>query len=579
MTRVDRFEETVRVNNAVGRAKPETIFLGDVPPETAALLNSVFGPRRRAMFKPIQTSEEIDQLSSGPRTEPLRWGRNHIGLGLLKALRGRRSIVFDDSASPRDAVPAKAPHLVVCEDGSDIAQVIAANYAYALGAGLCLIPQVDETLRDNILEEFYALYDDRAASPPDVLGKLKRELLTLCGVLPIPLGGAVTFVTSGLPFGFGLSACPSTHLFHYPNMGISVLNGFAAEQPNEPGIGFVCLVDPNKEAEANEIKAAQKLLAPRGAFTRTYCNEGASVRDVGEMMEWFPYDLVLISTHCGDPKGYRWTYEFKDSEGYDRRLVVDIALSVSTTDEPNMLGLTQFLRFVSLDGVDWSDRAAKEKLYVGTAMIDFMDRTRAKDPELKPIIKETAERVIGAAALKMYDGNLILLPKPLADNGTPIVINNACVSWHRLSETFTFCNARAYIGTLFPVTEFEAEAVLIKLLEKHHNKLLPHALWSSQREAYADEVRRPYVVTGVYPQTLRVKQHDVGRMIARLESALRAHKRNLAQTAPENERLRGAIAKATTYYETQLAHFYEVAADKAPPGLVMRNYTRRDLRG
>ena len=44
------------------------------------------------------------------------------------------------------------------------------------------------------------------------------------------------------------------------------------------------------------------------------------------MMELFPHDLLLIATHCGDVRGYRWMYEFKDSEGYDRELVVDIAL-------------------------------------------------------------------------------------------------------------------------------------------------------------------------------------------------------------------------------------------------------------
>ncbi len=148
----------------------------------------------------------------------------------------------------------------------------------------------------------------------------------LCGVLPVPIGGAITFVTSGLPFGFAITSCPSTHIFSYPHMGISVVNGFAAEQPGEPGITHVCLVDPSMDAEAHEIEVAAELLAPRGAFVRVYSNAGANVRDVGEMMEWFPYDLLLISTHCGDPDGYRWTYEFKDSEGHDRRLVIDIAL-------------------------------------------------------------------------------------------------------------------------------------------------------------------------------------------------------------------------------------------------------------
>ena len=41
-----------------------------------------------------------------------------------------------------------------------------------------------------------------------------------------------------------------------------MINGFAAEQPDRPGIGFVTLVDP-ETTEAGEIAAAERLLAPR----------------------------------------------------------------------------------------------------------------------------------------------------------------------------------------------------------------------------------------------------------------------------------------------------------------------------
>jgi hypothetical protein len=579
MTRADREAEVIRLNNALGRGKAETVFLAGMPAETSAFLAANFAPRLGSMLRPIQNDEGIDRIRGFSNKEPLQWGREHIGLGLLKALRARRKIRFDESSSPRDPVASKAPHLVVCEEGNDIAQVIAANYAYALGAGMCLISKVDESLRDDLLEQFYAVYDNRDAPLTDLLERMKAELLSLCGLLPIPEGGSITFVTSGLPFGFCVSGVPSTHIFSYPNMGVAALNGFAAEQPEESGMSFVCLVDPNKDAEAREIKTAERLLAPRGAFVRTYCNDGANVRDVGEMLERLPYDLVVISTHCGDPDGHRWTYEYEDSEGLNRRLVVDIALSVGSTDEPNMLGVTLFQRFVSLDGVDWLDRKAKETLYVGTAINDFMRMTRDQENELRPILKEYTGRVLGAAALKMSDHNLLILPKPLANGGAPIVINNACVSWHRLAETFTFCNARAYIGTLFPVTEAEAEEVIIKLLERHYDKPIAHALWASQREVYDGVLRRPYVVTGIYPQTLRVKRHELERTISRLDRSLRTHMRELARTPTENRERRKAIEEAVAYYETQVAHFHALAADKASPGLIKRGYTRRDFRG
>ena len=49
----------------------------------------------------------------------------------------------------------------------------------------------------------------------------------------------------------------------------------------------------------------------------------------------------------------------------------------------------------------------------------------------------------------MQDHNFIVLPPSWASEGTPIIINNACASWHRLAEMFKLGNARAYMGTLF----------------------------------------------------------------------------------------------------------------------------------
>ena len=129
------------------------------------------------------------------------------------------------------------------------------------------------------------------------------------------------------------------------------------------------------------------------------------------------------------------------------------------------------MHFFSLDGVDWRDTVAKEQHYVGSAITDFAARTAegAANP-LEPVKKENIPRVIGSAALRMQDHNYISLPHAVADNGTPIVINNACASWHRLAETYAFGNARMYIGTLFPVMGAEAHDVVVQLLDKHFRR-------------------------------------------------------------------------------------------------------------
>jgi hypothetical protein len=489
------------------------------------------------------------------RTPPLAWGRDRIGAGLLKALRARSGIVFSDEPSPVEQVAPKSDHLVVCEDGDELAQVIAANYAFSLGAGLHLIPAIDDPAAEDILERFYSVMDQQRMSPSEALGELKELLRTRCGAIAIPAGGSVTFVTHRLPYGFAFPEVPSTHLFSYPDLGIAVLNGMVAEQPGARGVGVAVLVDPGI-TKAPDIEAAVKLLPQRGMMVRAYEAERANVGAIRDMVELFPYDLLLIATHCGDASGYRWTYEFTDSEGIDRTFVVDIAVGFGATDERDVVAVTQFTHFVSLDGVDWRDPVAKEQHYIGSAMNDFMARTvsGAADP-LQPVKKENILRVAGSAALQMYDHNYISLPRAIADQGTPIVINNACSSWHRLAGDYTFGNARAYIGTLFPVTGGDAHDVVVKLLDKHFGKPLAAALWSAQREVYKDSVRRPYIATGIFPQRLRPMRGDVPTYVARcLLRSRRQWKAYLAKAGSGNERSKKSVENIIRYYDRELEH-------------------------
>jgi len=233
-------------------------------------------------------------------------------------------------------------------------------------------------------------------------------------------------------------------------------------------------------------------------------------------------------------------------------------VSVSTLfvlGHPNKDGLfsvTEFMTFVSLDGVDWRDPDKTSKVYVGRAMIDFHEMTRERK-ELEPVEKVDVDRVLGSAALKMHDHKYIAVPQALACQGFPIIINNACVSWHRLAETFTFCNARSYIGTLFPVISTEAYAITESLLGKHYGKPLPQALWSTQRATFGDSLRRPYVITGVYPQMLRSVRMNVPRyIVGKLTKGLADWRAELKKTDPNDKNKMSAMREHVAFYEREL---------------------------
>ncbi len=445
-------------------------------------------------------------------------------------------------------------HLVVCEQGEELSEIIAANYAYALNAGLFLIPEVDRDHADDVLESFYSLYDRKDGTPADAQSQLTQELLNLCGSIPVPEGGSITFIGS-LPFGFAYPECPTTHLFKYPDLGSAVVNGFSAEQAGRPGTGVVVLVDPGT-TPAPEIQTAVDLLEPRRAFIRVYEGKNADVRQVSEMVEHFPYDLLIFATHCGDSSGYRWTCDFADSEQIHRTIVVDVAVGFARTDDPNLLKVGHFFRFVELDGVDWSDSEAKSRLYVGNAIHDF-NRLMGTGASKLPITKkENIDRVVGSSAMMMSDSNFIFAQHTIADIGNPIIVNNACVSWHRLAGDMTFAGARGYVGTLFPVTPFEASEVITRMLDAHWGEFLPVALWASQRGVYGSNQRRPYVMAGVYPQLLRIETRDYPERIRRrLEGSLLNWLRLLKDGHGKDPEADKRIGEIVAIYQRELDHF------------------------
>ena len=562
MQRPDHKLEVLRRHNAMGRTRAKTAFMAGLPESAIQALGQSLNARRHVPCIRISSSDEV--ASAIPRTvkrDVLTWGHDRIGIGLLKALRAGQEIVFEDKPSPYEWIPSKGGHIVVCEQGEEISEVIAANYAYTLDAGLFLIPEVARDRADEILEAFYSLNDRPGGTPQEAQAGLMQELLGLCGSIPVPEHGSITFI-GRLPYGFAYPEHPSTHLFKYPDLGTSVVNGFAAEQPGQPGTGVAMLVDPGT-TPAPEIQSAVDLLEPRRAFIRVYEDRSANVRHVSEMMEHFPYDLLIFATHCGDSSGYRQTYEYTDSEGRHRTMVVDLAVGFQRTDDPEMLKVGHFFRFVSLDGVDWTDRTAKTKLYVGEAVHDFnrlMDGGPSKFTYSK---RETIDRVVGSSAMMMSDSNFIFAQRSIAGMGTPIIINNACVSWHRLAGDMTYAGARAYIGTLFPVTPIEASEVVTRLLDKHWGKPLAVALWAAQRDVYEGCPRRPYVLSGVFPQRLRVESLDYPERIRkRLASSLAGYREMRSELSEGDGKRIEAVQEIIRIYERELQHFEDVLDPK-----------------
>jgi hypothetical protein len=235
MKRPDADAEVIRRLNATARLRAQRIVLAGLSDEASSSLSSQAGTSRQKRLKIVKTWQDAQKLEQTP-PEVISWGNTFLGVGLLKALRRGSTIKFSEQPSQTASLPTLSGHLVVCEDGDDLAQVIAANYAYSLGAGLAVIQNTSRADAEAILERFYSVQEDRNRAATDSLEELRAELRAKCDGVSLDGVKSVTFIGSGLPYGFAFPELPSTHLFDYPDLGIAMANGFSTQQSHSRGI-------------------------------------------------------------------------------------------------------------------------------------------------------------------------------------------------------------------------------------------------------------------------------------------------------------------------------------------------------
>lgn len=493
MTRPDHSNEVLRRRNAMVLANPQRILIGGLPDEAIGQI--------RKGWKGCTVSENFDDHALALRGHVNRskgqfhWGPDNLGAGLYQARLRHHELVVDLPCSPAmDAIEAGKHLLVVVERGDAMADVTASNLAFACGASFVYVPELQESLREDWLEEIYELGSD--GNVTERFEALVQKARSHLGAIEFNRYKNVLFVTHGFPWGIAVPEVPTSHMYSYPDFGRAVIEGLHASLAPDRGSRTALLIDPQTVA-GSEIPAIQRALAQHGTLAFLVQGRSALIAPVQFMLELLPHDIVVISSHAGDPSGERITYEYPDFEGKTRRLVVDRALGFGYDRSDDKVMVMQHFRFHSLDGVDWRDKAAKDALPVGSAINAWSELDGLQDRKEFIVAQEPIDRVQGAMAIQLADGNWLFNPQGFAPGSAPLFVNNSCWSWHELSQRATFAGARGYVGSLFPVLDPEAQAFGLSLFGKNIGHELPRAVWMSQNQVYGKGPRRPYVMVGL----------------------------------------------------------------------------------
>lgn len=353
----------------------------------------------------------------------------------------------------------------------------------------------------------------------------------------------ILFVTDGFPWGIAVPECVTTHMFSYPDFGRCVVESLWASHDPSRGARNALLIHPQR-VQGSEIEAIGRSLYKNKTLVRIHAGTQANVANVDLLIETLPFDIIVISTHTGDVAGERVTYQFMDSEGLSRCLVIDHAIGFGYDPKTDKVLVQQFERFHQLDGVEWIDRPAKAKLHVGTAIKSWVALGDAQERNKYKVASAKIPRVAGSMALQMHDDLWIPMMQGFSPSCSPVILNNGCSSWHGLSERFSFAGARAYIGAMFPVTEAEAQEVGVAIFHGYLGESLSTALWKSQNEVYGRHHRRPYAMLGLPFCTIPYNTIDSFSYVAKeyqkaiAEYARKAEESSFAEVKDNCERYR-----------------------------------------
>jgi hypothetical protein len=217
----------------------------------------------------------------------------------------------------------------------------------------------------------------------------------------------------------------------------------------------------------------------------------------------------------------------------------------------DMVQVSELNRFVSLDGVPWHDSEGKDRIKAGSALECWIDLRKKDSKKLERFVIKEIPRVRHAMALKMSDHVYQPYPQQIDYKKSPIIINNACSSWHELAARFTYAGARAYIGSLFPITNFEATDFSISLFRSYLGKPLASAIWEVQQKLYGDAIRHPYIMVGPHFVKLQISNINVPGYIANYLEELLQHRKKQSEHHPDDEVRRNA-KKFAEFIEDEL---------------------------
>ncbi|RWU08159.1 hypothetical protein [Pedobacter chitinilyticus] len=422
-----------------------------------------------------------------------------------------RRTVLGQVVPPADATRDRG--LIVVERTGSGEEIIGVGYALSIGADLLLVDGLQKRENDEVLH----LLESWQAGDLGALGQLREKINMRIGAVDFEGYPFATFFTDGLPYPLCVTQIPTSMVNHIYRPDFFVFNAIISEY--DQGCGSAAVFSPGFFAPDEEVHAFIPLFEHHNFYLRKLLGKGASLFNLRNTIELYPFDILHICSHGGAVKGHYCKVSFSDANGTRHSVEFDHVLSIGITPYLDQHLVESLYYFRKLNGLRWR-----------SAELDAMDYPNELYASLEGVISKAftdkkvkyladLDRVQNSNAISCeyshYNANFSQF---VGSRRRPVIFNNACWSWGVISNQFLVAGARGYIGSLREIPNLQA----VGFAKNFYGKLFDGTILGAFHHAngiFLQENAEPlYIYWGLHFSTIRNEN-------AVLENRHRIHER------------------------------------------------------
>lgn len=422
--------------------------------------------------------------------------------------------------------------LIITENHQRASTVISINYANSIKANIEIIDKPKINLSE--IEELIGQWKN---GNDQAYEELNTYIYPLINHLDISKYEYLTAFTICIPYSLILNnIIPITHVNINLHPDFLIFNSLYFE--NTENFNSALIFSPKEFKDEEEIDLITDELKKHSLFIQELIGEIATASNLDYFLKLFPFDLFHICSHGGEIDGYKVEEQFTDSSGVEHIIEYDEVVTFSPETGEDLVKVTSKCIWRKFNGYKWKSKELKEQNYPQYVFTDMHKSVFQKIDK-----KRTAKKnILGSASIKCYDFNYQgLFNMIAAGNKSPIIFNNTCQSWSRISDSFIAAGSRLYIGTLWNIDNNIAKNVSEDFYKKLINDSLLNSLYQSQKISIGTNDENIYLLWGLHfckfktaDSLENTRNHVLEKLLISLETWKEDYKKDLDVKIKQN---------------------------------------------